>query len=37
MKKKREKKKWKMREEKKKQTKCDGMLVFIDFCKAYDT
>ena len=22
---------------KKKQTKCDGMFVFIDFCKAYDT
>ena len=27
----------KTKQKKKKQTKCDGMFVFIDFCKAYDT
>ena len=37
MKKKKEKKKNEMRGEKKKQAKCDGTLVFIEFCKAYDT
>ena len=37
MKKKKGKKEMENERRKKKQTKCDGMLVFIDFCKAYDT
>ena len=35
-KKKGKKEKWNERR-KKKQAKCDGTLVFIEFCKAYDT